>query len=517
MVASSQPLASEVGAGILAAGGNAADACVAMDAVLHVTEPTSTGLGGDAFALFFDAVTGEVSAINASGRAPRGLTLDRLVSAGPAAPPPSSGLWVTVPGCCAGWVDIAARRGTLPLAALLAPAIELADGGFPVGRVTAAVWERGLSQLQSDALTISGRAPRAGETFRNPALARTLRRISADGAAGFYEGPTAHAIVDAVRAAGGVITAEDLGAHRSTWDAPVSMAYRGARLWQCPPNAQGIAALLALGVLDGFTALALDDPERWHLAIEAMRVAFADARWWVADPEAVHAPLDALLSPEYAAERRKLVRPERATLDAKRGAPSDRGGTVYHCAVDAAGNGCSMASSHFMGFGTGVVPDGCGFVLHNRALGFSLDPAHPNVVAPGKRPYHTVTPGMLTRADGTLWGPLGVMGGFMQPQGQLQLVTSLVDDALDPQAAIDRPRFCIDSGEAGGVVQLEEGVPDQVVAGLRSRGHELRAGVPSFGRAMFGRAQVILRAPDGTVTGGSDRRADGCAVAVERR
>jgi gamma-glutamyltranspeptidase/glutathione hydrolase len=190
-----------------------------------------------------------------------------------------------------------------------------------------------------------------------------------------------------------------------------------------------------------------------------------------------------------------------------------RGGTVYHCAVDAWGNACSMASSHFIGFGTGVVPEGCGFVLHNRALGFSLDPRHPNVAAPGKRPYHTVAPAMLTRADGSLWGPMGVMGGFMQPQGHVQVATALVDDGAAPQDALDRPRFCIDSGDAGGVVQLEEGVSDAVIAGLEKRGHPIKAGVPSFARAMFGRGQVIRRGDDGTLVGGSDRRADGCAMA----
>jgi gamma-glutamyltranspeptidase/glutathione hydrolase len=512
MVASSQPLASETGARILDMGGTAADACVAMDAVLHVTEPTSTGLGGDAFALFHDASKGEVSAINASGRAPAAISIGHLIALGTGATSRANGAWVTVPGCCAGWADIVRRHGTMSLAELLAPAIRLADDGFAVGAVTAAIWERGLPQLKSDALTLHGRAPRAGDTFRNPALARTLRRIADEGPAGFYQGKTADAIIKAVRTAGGVMDHDDLATHASTWDQPVSVTYRGERLWQCPPNSQGLTALLALGVLDGFAPLPADDPQRWHLTIEAMRLAFADSRWWVRDPFANPIPLDALLSHAYVAERRALIDPDRATLDARRGSPIDRGGTVYHCAVDSRGNACSMASSHFMGFGTGVVPDECGFVLHNRALGFSLDPSHPNVAAPGKRPYHTVTPGLLTHADGSLWGPLGVMGGFMQPQGLVQLVTALVDDAADPQAALDRPRFCIDSGEAGGVVQLEEGVPEPIVAALSERGHLIRAKVPSFGRAMFGRGQVILRAAEGVLDGGSDRRADGCAI-----
>ena len=496
---------------MLQQGGTAADACVAMDAVLHVTEPTSTGLGGDAFALYFDAASGKVTALNASGRAPNALTLERVIAARPT---PSHGLWVTVPGCCRGWFDLIERHGTMPIAQLLEPAIALAEDGFEVGPVTAAVWARGLPQLQSDELKIDGRAPRAGERFHNAGLARALRAISTGGAAAFYRGEIGRTIVDAVRQVGGVMTAEDLAAHRSTWDEPVSMAYRGARLWECPPNSQGIAALLALGVLDGLSLSEPDDAQRWHLLIEAMRVAFADARRWVSDPRAAEVSMKALLARDYLTERRALIVPDRATLDLRYGAPAHRGGTVYHCAVDRFGNACSMASSHFMGFGTGVIPAGCGFVLHNRALGFSLDPSHPNVVAPGKRPYHTVSPALLTRGDGSLWGPLGVMGGFMQPQGHVQVVTALVDDGAEPQDALDRPRFCIDSGEAGGVVQLEEGVTERVIEGLRARGHEVNSGVPSFGRAMFGRGQVILRAPDGTLVGGSDRRADGCATGV---
>jgi gamma-glutamyltranspeptidase/glutathione hydrolase len=511
MVASSQRYASEAGIRVLEEGGTAADACVAMDAVLHVTEPASTGLGGDAFALYYEAASGRISALNASGRAPNALTLDRVLAEHPS---PMHGLWVTVPGCCAGWFDLIERHGTMRMARLLAPAIALAEDGFEVGAVAAAVWGRGLPQLQSDALKIDGRAPRAGERFRNPDLARTLRRLSSRGPADFYEEETATILVAAVRQAGGVLELEDLEAHKSTWDEPVSVAYRDARLWECPPNSQGIAALLALGVLDGFSLGAPDDAQRWHLMIEAMRVAFADVRHWVSDPASSKMLTPSLLAKAYLEKRRALIDVDRATLDVQHGTPQRRGGTVYHCAVDAHGNACSMASSHFMGFGTGIVPAGCGFVLHNRGVGFSLDPSHPNVVAPGKRPYHTVAPAMLTRPDGSLWGPVGVMGGFMQPQGHVQVVTALVDDSASPQDALDRARFCIDSGEAGGVVQLEEGVPASVIDGLSARGHSINSDVPSFGRAMFGRGQVILRAGDGTLTGGSDRRADGCALGV---
>ena len=511
MVASSQRYASEAGARVLEEGGTAADACVAMDAVLHVTEPTSTGLGGDAFALYFEAATGRIAALNASGRAPLALTLDAVLATQRS---PSDGLWVTVPGCCAGWFDLVERFGSMPIARLLEPAIEFAEEGFAVGDVTAAIWARGLSQLQSDALKIDGRAPAASESFRNPALARTLRRLSRRGPKEFYEGETAALVVDAVRRAGGVMTRDDLARHSSTWDEPVSVAYRGARIWECPPNSQGIAALLALGVLDGLDLGKATDVQRWHLLIEAMRVAFADARAWVSDPGASDVSTDMLMAGDYLKARRQLVDPLRATQNVRQGAPVRRGGTVYHCAVDRAGNACSMASSHFMGFGTGVAPNECGFVLHNRGLGFSLDPASPNVVAPGKRPYHTVAPAMLTRQDGTLWGPFGVMGGFMQPQGHVQVVTALLDDGATPQEALDRPRFCIDAEASGGVVQLEEGVTDAVVNGLKERGHVVQAGIPSFGRALFGRGQIVLRDSDGLLVGGSDHRADGCVIEV---
>jgi gamma-glutamyltranspeptidase/glutathione hydrolase len=402
----------------------------------------------------------------------------------------------------------------MPLSRLLAPAIRLAEEGFAVGAVTAAIWGRGVSQLRSDELTIGGRAPEAGESFRNPGLGRVLRAIAEGGAGAFYTGAIALAIATAVQNAGGVMTTADLAAHVPTWDEPISATYRGARLWQCPPNGQGIVALLALGVLEGFELGDPDDPRRWHLEIEALRLAFADARWWVSDPATNPPPLDALLSTEYAAGRRALIDERRATLDVRRGSPTRRGGTVYHCAVDARGNACSMVSSHFIGFGTGVVPRGLGFVLHNRALGFSLDEESPNSIAPGKRPYNTITPALLTTDDGTLRGPLGVMGGYMQPQGQVQLVTTLVDDDASPQAALDRPRFYLDAADAGGGVKLERGVPRSIVDGLRDRGHPIEADVPSYGRAMFGRGQIILRDGEGGLVGGSDRRADGCAVGI---
>jgi gamma-glutamyltranspeptidase / glutathione hydrolase len=514
IAASSQRRASEVGAAVLRDGGTAADACVAMDAMLHVTEPTSTGLGGDMFALYFDANTGRVTALNGSGRAPRGRALGDVARDERGLIPQPHGDAVTVPGVCAGWFDLVRRHGTMSVSRLLTPAIEVADAGFEVGPITAAAWERNLPQLKSRELTLGGRAPRAGETFRNPALARTLEAIAADGRAAFYEPPVSEAIALAARAHGSALTADDLARHESMWEEPISVAYRGVRVWECPPNGQGLAALLALAMLEDLPVHPFGTAERAHLQIEALRLGFGDARWYVADPQASPAPLEALLSRSYAAERRGLIDPGRAAVDVRRGVPAGIPGTVYLCAVDANGNACSYVSSTYLGFGTGIVPEGLGFSLQNRGCGFALDPRHPNVFAPGKRPYHTIISGMLTHDDGSLVGPFGVMGGVMQPQGHVQVVTALVDDAADPQEALDRPRFFIEPELDGGRVYLESGTAAEVVDGLRARGHDIVADPPTRGRSMFGRGQIIVRARDGALVAGSDQRADGCAVAT---
>jgi gamma-glutamyltranspeptidase/glutathione hydrolase len=536
MVASSQPLASQAGLSILVQGGNAADAAVATAAALNVTEPTSTGIGGDMFALFYDARARQVTALNGSGRAPTALTIDlleqqNLISNRPSKIsnqtrqlPPYHAHTVTVPGACAGWCDLITRRGTMPLAEILAPAIRLAEEGFPVAPLTAHFWQRGAeNQLASApggrALTLDGRGPRAGETFRNPGLARAFRAIAEGGKEAYYQGDIAQSIAQVVQEAGGAMTVEDLAAHESTWDEPISTTYRGVRVWECPPNGQGLAALIALNALEGFE-LSKQDPlgvDRWHLLIEAMRLAFADTRWYVADPKFFDIPLAGLLSKEYAAARRQIINPERATLDTQRGAPVAGSGTVYFCVVDGQGNACSFINSNYMGFGTGIVPAGAagpwGFTLQNRGHNFSLDPAHPNALAPHKRPYHTIIPGLLTReADGSLYAPFGVMGGFMQPQGHMQVVVGMIDDGLDPQAALNRPRFCIDSASAGGKVHLERGIPRATLAELAKRRHPLQPDVSGYARALFGRGQIIRREPDGVLWGGSDPRADGCAM-----
>jgi gamma-glutamyltranspeptidase/glutathione hydrolase len=529
MVAASQPLAVAAGLEILSRGGNAADAAIAVAAALNVTQPNSTGLGGDCFALYYDRKSTQVSALNGSGRAPASLTLERLAKEGFTHElPPFHPYTITVPGACAGWCDLIERHGQLSMSAILAPAIRLAEEGFPVSPITAYFWQRGArNQLRTapggQELTIEGRGPHPGEIFRNPGLARTLRRIASNGKAVFYQGEIAEAIAGAVQSTGGCLSLADLATHHSTWDEPISTIYRGVRIWECPPNGQGLAALLGLNILEGFNLASMEalSPARLHLEIEAMRLAFADTRWYIADPAFNPLPLQELLSKDYAAARRKLINPARATLDQTRGAPIASSDTVYFCVVDGSGNGCSFVNSNYAGFGTGIVPSGWGFSLQNRGHNFSLDSHHPNALAPGKRPYHTIIPGLATIPSSgqgnanpreTLFGVFGVMGGFMQPQGHLQVIIGLVDDHLDPQSILDRPRFCIMEGNPAGKVSLEEGVPNRTLAALAGMGHTVKR-LTGYQRSIFGYGQIILSDPHtGIYCGGSDPRIDGCAM-----
>lgn len=540
MVATTQPLAVAAGLEILAQGGNAADAAVATAAALNVTEPTSTGIGGDAFALYFDAQTGQVSAINGSGRAPAALTIDLVKSKGlfidqnSPISDPFHPYTVTVPGACSAWCDLIERHGKLTLAEILLPAIRLADEGFPVAPNTAYFWSRGAERQLAQApngheLTIDGLAPKAGEIFRNPGLARTFNTVAEGGKTAFYQGEISEAIAKVINESGGCLTVEDLASHQATWDDPISTTYRGYRVWECPPNGQGLAALIGLNILEGFNINEMEplSVERLHLQIETMRLAFADTRWYVSDPKFSTIPLDEILSKSYAGERRKLIDPKRAVLDQQCGTPVASSDTVYLSVVDGEGNACSFINSNYMGFGTGIIPKGWGFTLQNRGHNFSLDPEHPNALEPGKRPYHTIIPGMITkpspptplpegegrRGEG-LFASFGVMGGFMQPQGHLQVASALIDDQIDPQAALDRPRFCIADGEAHGIVALEAGIPMKVIQTLENMGHPTQC-LKGYERALFGRGQVIMHVPEsGVLIGGSDPRADGCAMSL---
>ncbi len=527
MVASSQPLASAAGLEILSKGGNAADAAVAVAAALNTTEPTSTGIGGDMFALYYEAKSGAITALNGSGRSPAALTLERVQKEGlENGIPPFHPYNVTVPGACAGWCDLLERHGTQPLADVLSPAIRLADDGFPVASITSHFWKVGAerqlrSSLNGQELTLSGRGPEPGEIFRNPGLARTFRAVAEGGRKAFYEGEIADAICKVIGQSGGCMEAEDLAAHLSTWEEPISASYGTLRLWECPPNGQGLTALIALNILAGFDLPEEPlSPDRLHLEIEALRLAFADTRWYVADPAVEQVPVEELLSEGYAAERRKLIDPRRATVDQRRGSPVAGSETVYFCTADRWGNACSFINSNYVGFGTGIVPSGWGFTLQNRGANFDLEPGHPNLLAPRKRPYHTIIPGMITREPGaenkeqaSLFAAFGVMGGFMQPQGHLQVFLTLAQ-GFDPQSALELPRFCLVGGIAGNPVALEEGIPEETIADLARRGHRIQK-VSGWERALFGRGQVIQRNPmTGVLTGGSDPRADGCAMTL---
>ncbi len=516
MVATSHPLAAQAGLRALMQGGTAADAAVAAASVLNVVESASTGIGGDCFALYYDAKTGQVSALNGSGRAPQALSVDWLAAQGVrGAIPDRSPHAVTVPGAARGWEDLLERHGRMTLREALADAIHYAEEGFPVSPIYAAAWR--LPRVQE--LLANSRyseeyrvAPRAGQVVRLPALGRTFRAVAEGGADAFYHGPIADAIIATLHELGGVMTHADLQAHASTWGTPISLDYRGYQVLEHPPNGQGVAALIALNILSGYALsdYAEDSPDKVHLMVEAMRCGFAEARYHVADPAHYAAPIDFLLSARYAEQRRAQIQPRTAMQPPSYGAPDHSSDTVYLCAVDSEGNACSFINSLYMGFGSGIVARGTGVFLQNRGANFVLDPDHPNALKGGKRPYHTIIPGMILK-DGAFYATFGVMGGFMQPQGHIQVVNALIDDQLDPQQALDRPRWCLEAGTPDSVLALEEGVPVATMAALAAYGHRVRP-VSGLDRALFGCGQIITRDEAGVLTGGSDPRKDGLAI-----
>ncbi len=532
MVATSQPLAVQAGLRVLQQGGNAADAAIACAAVMTVVEPVSNGLGGDCFVLHFDARSGKVSALNGSGRASRHADADSLRRAGFTRMPKFSGAAVTVPGAVRAWDDLRVRHGTRPLAELLAPAIEIAEHGFPVTEWIARAWALSAPKLRRDPdwrsgedhgppqpsgheLLRNGRAPLAGEVIALPTLARTLRGIAESGPDFLYKGEFAVAAARHVQAYGGWLTEADFAEHASTWDAPIFADYRDVRVYECPPNGQGLAALLALATARGFDLAATSEAERAHLLIECMRLAFADAREHVHDPASAAIPLAHLLSEDYAAARRARVNPLRAALDVPPGMPAGPD-TIYLSVVDGAGNACSLIQSCYMGVGTGLVVPGTGVSLQNRGHGFSLEPGHPNELAPMRRPYHTIIPGLATR-DGQLYASFGIMGGYMQPQAHLQVLSNLLDRGMNPQHALDWPRWMLEgpddplgADQPGGLLYVEDDMDVAVQAELARRGHRLKV-LRGFERIHAGGGQVIVR--EGNVlVAGSDPRKDGCAA-----
>ncbi|GAB4409971.1 MAG: gamma-glutamyltransferase [Anaerolineales bacterium] len=517
MVATSQPLAALEGLRVLMAGGNAADAAVTVAAMLGVVEPMSTGVGGDCFALVYRASlgagqAGEVFALNGSGRAPAAFTLDEARRLGLRYIPPDSALAVTVPGAVAGWETLLRRFGTMTLADCLAPAIRAAEEGFAVTPVIARDWRNATRKLARDpeAARVYLPAPRAGEIHRQPDLARTLRAIAEGGADAFYRGPIARAIAACIQARGGYMTPEDLAAHTVDWGRPIGTTYRGVQVLEHPPNGQGLAALVALNILAGYDigGMGYWDAARWHQMIEAVRLGLAEALAHVGDPAFTDVPVERLLSREHADALRARIRPD-AALDLAAPVVAASRDTVYISVVDGQGNAVSFINSLFQPFGSGIVVPGTGICLHNRGASFRLREGHPNALAGGKRPYHTIIPALALR-DGRLWLCFGVMGAFMQPQGHVQVLVNMVDFGLDPQAALDAPRFRVDE-QGGRRVDVETTAPLGLRRALATVGHDVRAA--AFGEPSFGGGQVIAVDPEtGVLWGGSDPRKDGCAV-----
>jgi gamma-glutamyltranspeptidase / glutathione hydrolase len=513
-VACEHPDAALAGIRVLDAGGTAADACVAMAACMAVLSPMQTGMGGDAFLLFYEAETGSVLGANGSGRAPKEAAIEKLLERGMSEVPQHGGLPVTVPGGVRLWEDAANAWGNLPLARLLEPAWELAENGYPVAEVVARYWKEGEGLLRENeaaarALLLEGRAPGAGEMFQQPDLAATLSAVAEGGADAFYEGEIARSIARAAQEAGGYLSEEDLAAHETAWVEPISTDYRGVRVYEIPPPGQGVAALEMLNILEGFDLGSLDPAgaDRIHLEVEAKKLAFRDLHEEIGDPEFwrhAEIPTARLTSKEYAETLREHISPERTSGRVPEPALGED--TTYLCAVDARGNGCSFINSLFKGFGSGVVAEGTGVCLHNRGISFNLSEGHPNALEPGKRPMHTIIPGLATR-EGALWAVFGVMGASMQPQGHAQLLSNLIDHGMSPQEAVDHPRHRHD----GDTLLVEGRVPGHEVERLRSKGHRIEVGedymIPTGG------AQLIRVLEGGVRACGSDPRKDGCALA----
>lgn len=516
MVAASQPLAAQVGLDVLRRGGNALDAAVATAAALCVMEPCSTGVGGDAFALIWSAADQTLYGLNGSGPAAMALDAAELRARGHNQMPTLGGIAVTVPGAVRAWEAALGRFGSWGLDALLAPAIDYAQGGFPVSPIIAAQWADGAAKMRRTADSARvwlphGRAPRPGELFRNPEFAATLRALAEHGPDAFYSGPIAEQIAAAVQVDGGALTTADLAAYRAEWVQPIGVDYTNGdgatfTFHELPPNGQGLTALLAFNLLDGraLRQMGWGSAAYWHTLIEAIKLAFADAAAYVADPRFAAAPLSALLSPAYAAERRRLIGPQAARPTAGRPTGGD---TVYLTTADRHGNLVSWIQSLYEGFGSGLTAGATGVQLHNRGANFSLEPGHPNEAAGGKRPYHTIIPGFITR-DGRAWSSFGVMGGFMQPQGHLQVGLNLVEFGMDAQAALDAPRF---NWLEGLTVALETGIAPGVQGALAHRGHVID---PRRSPRLFGGGQVIVRDGEtGVLMGGTEPRKDGVVAA----
>ncbi|AVP96012.1 gamma-glutamyltransferase [Ahniella affigens] len=524
MAATSQPLATQVALQIMRDGGNAIDAAIAANATLGLMEPTGNGVGGDLFAIVWDAKTQQLYGYNGSGRSPKSLSLAEFEKRGLQDVPSFGPLPVTVPGAVDGWMALHQRFGKLPRKQLFAPAIQYATQGFPVSDVIAYYWGASVPRLSpyagfKEQFTIDGRAPKTGEIWKNPNLARTLQRIAANGRDGFYRGETAATIARYMAEQGGFLTEADLADHHGEWVTPIHTNYRGYDVYELPPNGQGLAALQMLELLEpyDFSQIPFGSAEHIHLFVEAKKLAFADRAKFYADPAFAKTPVEALLSADYTAARRALIQPK-AALQVAAGEPKalNEGDTIYMTTADADGNMVSLIQSNYRGMGSGMTPPGLGFILQDRGEQFVLKPGHANSFAPGKRPFHTIIPAFVLK-DGAPWLSFGVMGGAMQPQGHVQILMNLIDFGMNLQEAGDAPRIQHDGSTEpagqntpmldGGIVNLEHGFAPEVIRSLMRRGHKIQ-----FADGPYGGYQAIQRLPNNVYAGASESRKDGQAA-----
>ena len=535
MVASSQTAATQAGVDILRRGGSAIDAAIATNAALSVIEPHMCGIGGDLFAIVWDPKQPGLVGLNASGKSAAGLSTDELRSCTSDELMPGRGpLSMTTPGAVDGWCMLHDNYGELPLAEVLKPARELAEHGTTIGLRTAAAWQEATRHLQADPLlngllepflatySPNGKAPNAGDVFRNPALANTFRLLGEGGSAAFYQGEIAEKLVQYLTQVGAPFTADDFANNRAEWVQPVSSSYRGVDVFELPPNGQGMSVLQMLNILEGFPLadFSRDDPRYWHVFLEAKKLAFEDRAVYFADPAFYNSPSEALLAKDYANTRRSMIDLSRASADYEAGnLPLPKSDTTYLCAADSNGLMVSLIQSIFSPFGAGLVPGDLGFALQSRGAGFNLSDNHPNCYAPEKRPFHTIIPGFACR-DGKPWFSFGVMGADMQPQGQVQVLSNLIDFDFNPQAAGDAFRMRHDGGrqpngrdmDAIGVTQFEAGIDDKIVSALNQMGHRVipqKSGIAGF----MGGYQGIMRDDSrGVYIGATESRLDGMAL-----
>jgi gamma-glutamyltranspeptidase/glutathione hydrolase len=524
MVAAAHPLAVQIGLDVLKAGGSAVDAAIAVNAALGFLEPVSCGLGGDLFAMVWDPKTDKLYGLNASGRAPAALTIDKVPATDQGTIPIYSVYSWTVPGCADGWFELHQKFGQIPMAEILGPVAEMAREGAPVPQVIAGGWARGAARFKgmpgfAEVFMPGGKVPTEGEVFANPALADTLDLLAAEGRDAFYEGEIAERIIAYSDAVGGFFSHADFANHSSEWVDPISTTYRGLTVWELPPNPQGLAALQMLNILEGFDVAAMgrDSTDYWHLAIETKKLAYEDRARYYADMAFSEVPVGALLDKGYATERAKLIDMKRAARTIEAGNPAlNHGDTTFLVAADADGMLVSLIQSNYTGFGSGYVVPEVGIGIQDRGALFTLDPEHPNALEPGKRPFHTIIPAFMGW-NGVPDTAFGLMGGGMQPQGHVQIVVNLVDFGMNLQEAGDAARFYHTGSSqptgtvmtSGGILHLEKGLPPEIYRDLAKRGHRIQETNP----AAFGGYQIIYRNPaTGVLAGATESRKDGMAA-----